>query len=263
MYKIVRFTLIVAFECCALRSQVIVSNLDHRPLVGALDTLEKTVGVPVNYEDVPYENAVDLVDVSTPQQRAANPGYHLLVPREGQVSATVSLAADCATNVNSLLASYRQNLLPGDFAVEQANGMVYVVANRVLGSNGLIRSVASPMKTLVTVPFAERTVEATVAIVLSAVSATGAKIEFGAFPFRPTDRISFGATQSPARDVLASVFAKATSTPLSYRLLFDPLSGYMLNVQMAHAGSTAVAASPAPQQPANNPLTPPGLTKKQ
>ena len=261
MPKQIGLILIIALECCALRGQVVVSNLDHRPLAGALDTLEKTLGVPVNYEDVPYENHADLVDVSTAEQRAVYPGYHLFVPREGQVSATVSLAADGVTNVNLLLASYRQNLLPGDFAVEQANGMVYVIASEVLGSNGVMRTVASPMKTLVSVPFAERTVEDTVAIVLSAVSATTrAKIEIGSFPFRPTDRISFGATQSPARDVLANVLAKAANSPSCYRLLFDPQTGYMLNIQAASVVSPAVGAGPPPP---NNPSTPPGLIRRQ
>lgn len=254
---------------------------DPRPLWGALDALEIMVGAPINYEDPPFENEADLQDVSTPQQRAAQPGYHLLVPRSGQVMAQVQQAAagiasegDVTFDVNLLLSSYRQNALPGDFKVEQANGTVYVTPTKILGANGAVRAVTSPLMTPISVPYAKRTVEETAQAIFDAVySATGQKIVIGTFPFWPTDTVSFGVNTEPARDALASLFALAGRGPLSYRLTFDPrpdsmrIFDYMINVQPAGFVSPAAPSGLGPilgiptvnsQQPAN---TPPGFTK--
>ena len=103
-----------------------------RPLWHALDELEVEVGGTVNYEDVPYENVADCRDVSTPEWRAkAPPGYQLLVPRLSTVTAEIRVPASGAAtqneliyDVNLLLTSYRQNQSPGDFQVDEANGML-------------------------------------------------------------------------------------------------------------------------------------------
>jgi hypothetical protein len=105
---------------------------EPRPLWAALDALEIAVGGAINYEDPPYENEADVHDLSTPDQRAKEPaGWALIGPREGHVTAEVQVPAtgkaadnEVVFDVNLLLASYRQNKLPGDFKVEQANGML-------------------------------------------------------------------------------------------------------------------------------------------
>jgi hypothetical protein len=125
-----------------------ISATGGRPLWHALDALEVEVGGTANYEDVPCENVADCRDVSTPQWRATAPqGYQLLVPRLGTVAADILVTAngavaqnDLVYDVNLLLTSYRQNRLPGDFHVEQANGMLYVTADKVLGANGAVRA---------------------------------------------------------------------------------------------------------------------------
>jgi hypothetical protein len=157
-----------------------------RPLWHALDELEVAVGGTVNYEDVPYENAADCGDVSTPEWRVKAPaGYQLLVPRLGTVTADIPVPAsgaatqnDLIYDVNLLLASYRQKDLPGDFQVEEANGMLYVMATTVLGANGAVHAVTSPMLTAITIPAADRSVVETVRAIFDAVG-RAAGLRFG------------------------------------------------------------------------------------
>jgi hypothetical protein len=280
------FLALLAMTVTALQAQTtkVIDVNEPRPLWQALDALEIVVGGTVNYEDPPYENVADLQDVSTPQQRAAEPaGYQLLVPRGGRVTAEVQAPAarkaadnDIIFDLNLLLASYRQNKLPGDFKVEQANGMLYVTPTKVLGANGVMRDVTSPMTALVTVPYAQRNVADTTEAILDAVyKATGLRITIGSLPFWPTQMVSFGASGESARDALARLFAQTAGGPLTYRLVFDPRPDrmrtfdYMINVKetgyigpMAPPGLGPMVVSPPPaatsQQPADSR---PGQTK--
>jgi hypothetical protein len=73
------------------QTPLVVSSSDHRPLAGALHALEAATKMAINYEDPPYENEMDLEDVSTPKQRAEVPGYRLLVQRTGNRHTTDSV----------------------------------------------------------------------------------------------------------------------------------------------------------------------------
>jgi hypothetical protein len=263
--RIARILLIAATSAFTVvgQSASAIDVTDHRPLAGALTALEVRMGISINYEDIPYESAADVEDVSTPQQRAQYPGYRLLVPRKGTVRASIDAfngrtAADAITNVHALLQSYRANRLPGDFTVEQANGMLYVVPAKASDSAGRIREVSSPMTTLVTIPYAERQAIDAVAAVLNAVSKTiGVRMEVGSIP-APAMKVVITANQEPARDVLAKLFTKIVPAPTSYRLLFDPQDkAYMLNVQVATpaetgGGITAPVGTNTAPRPADN-----------
>jgi hypothetical protein len=181
-----------------------ITNSDRRPLVGALDQLQNKLGMIVNYEDIPYANTSDLEDVSTPQQRASTPGFHLMVPRKGTVGTAVTAPGDLAS-LNELLTSYRTAGLPGDFTVEQANGEVYVIATKALAVDGTVQNVVSAMKATITLPYGEQQGSDIETAILNAVGkATGVKIVVGSFPLSTfKKKISFGANNEPARDVLA------------------------------------------------------------
>jgi hypothetical protein len=238
---------------------------DSRPLAGALDALEKMTGTPLNYEDPPYQNQSDLQDVSTPQQRLASPGYRNLVPRIGSMSVAIPAslftnsagasvsAANALFAANLLLTNYRQSALPGDFQLEQANGMIYVVPTKILGSGGSLLPVTSPMMTPVTIPNGQRSICDTAQAILDAVStANGLRIFVGALPFWPGDVVSFGANGETARDALARLFAQVGQGTLSYRLLFDPKADtmrtfdYIMNIQRA---GSSVPTAPAVRAP--------------
>ncbi len=189
-------------------SKVIDVN-EPRPLWRALDNLELIVGRTIHYEDPPYANMADCQDSASPEQRAAQPpGWKLIVPRGGHVTATIPLPTggiasenDVVLSVNVLLANYREQKLPGDFKVEQANGVVYVTPTKVLGANGVVQTVTSPLMTPVTIPNAQRTFADTTQTILDAVrKATGFRIVTGKFPYWPVQTVSFGADKEPARD---------------------------------------------------------------
>jgi len=248
--------MVIAASVLSAQTAPTINVNEPRPLSGAIDALERVGGIPINYEDPPYEYLADVQDVSTPQQRAARPGYQLLVPRSGQVTAQlqpigVSVSAgDVLFDVNLLLANYRQNNLPGDFTVEQANGMIYVVATSVLGANSVVRQVTSPMATVITVPYAQRSVADTAQAIFDAVNqATGLKIVIGTFPFLPTQTVSFGVSSESARDALAELFAQTAGRAVSYRLTFDPkpdtmrIFDYMINIRPT--GYTPAVAPPS------------------
>lgn len=211
---------------------------DHRPLALALEKLQALTGIPVNYEDVRYENPADLEDVATPEQRLRYPGYRLLVPRKGQVKASVGphdpgSVADTVASVYALVASYRASGLPGDFKVDQANGMLYVAPTKMLNRAGSLQDVRPAMDTIVSMPYAERrAIDCLEAITRAVSTVIGTKIAVGAFPLTSAEkRVACGANGESARDTLAALLSKVSETPASYELLFDPMTGYMLNLR--------------------------------
>ncbi len=230
---------------------------EPRPLWRALDQLEiANPGIAINYEDPPYESPAEVQDSATPQQQTAHPGFHLIVPKSGHVTAEIISSstgsiADTISNLNLLLASYRQTALSGNFRIEQANGMLYVTPTTVLAASGASLDVVSPMATLISLPGARRSVPATAQAIFDAVSkATGLRFGFATFPFPPSNEVTFGATNEPARDALARLFALMGKVPVSYRLLFEPKPDlnrafdYMVNVHLA--GYLPPQAQPGP-----------------
>jgi len=228
---------------------------DHRPLADALEKLQSVTGIAINYEDVPYEHPADLEDVSTAEQRVRYPGYRLLVPRKGQVKATVGPHAqgsviETLASVYALLASYRAAGLPGDFKVDQRNGMVYVAPTKVLNRAGFLQDAQPRMETAVSIPYAERRVIDCLETITRALSAaTGTIIAAGTFPFSSAEtRVTCGANGEAARDLLATLLSKVSDRPASYNLLFDPMTGYMLNLRfIAQSGPPAAVPESAPQ----------------
>lgn len=203
----------------------VIDLIDHRPLAEAAAKLQAMTGIIVNYEDIQY-TAADLVDVSTPEQRAGSPGFHLMVPRRGAVKAAVPDAArgsltETKAVAQALVDSYKAGGMPGDFQVEEHNGMIYVEPAK-----------APRMSTVVSVTNEPRRLIDCGAAILQAVSeASGVKIVAGQFPFFPPTPTACGATRQSARDALAAAFAAFSGAPGGYDLLFEPHSGYMLNVR--------------------------------
>src|SRR6266436_4705556 len=65
------------------QSAITVSVTGPRPLAKAIEQLEQTLRVPINYEDAPYEHPSDLVDVTSTVARSAPPGAKglVIIPR--------------------------------------------------------------------------------------------------------------------------------------------------------------------------------------
>ncbi len=171
--------------------QTTVNVSDHRPLAAAADRLEQSSGIPINYEDVPYQNSADLEDVSSPAERKESPAYHLWVPRAGNLAVVLDSFTDTQSAMNAVLNAYRNGNLPGDFTVQQENGMFYFVAAKVLAANGTMNAVTSPMRATVTITYGQRTVFDTVQTLLDAVyKQSGVRIQIGSLPFLPQESIT-------------------------------------------------------------------------
>jgi hypothetical protein len=257
---VLQWTLLIfsglASSALLAQKQAIVNVTEHRPLWPALDQMEQAFGSAVNSEDVPYEHPDDLEAVTDPRVRAYIGGRPSRVPRKG----TLVVAFDDSTSeparvthLNSLLAAYRQAGLPGDFRVEIANGMLYVVGTKVKGADGRLRDLISPMSIRVDVTFGRRTVIETVALIAEAVSkAGGVRVLVGQVPFAP-EVVSFEARRETARDAIARLFREAhPERQTSYRMLFDTLvSSYMLNLNALppNVPSTDSSVRVPPDQP--------------
>jgi hypothetical protein len=94
---------------------------DARPLMRAVDELQARLGVPIHYEDPPFQHADDLEDITdrvpqTPQQRAANPGVKFIVPRGGRLSVNLT-GQSVGLQVSQTIAEYHARGFPGRFTV--------------------------------------------------------------------------------------------------------------------------------------------------
>jgi len=249
----------VAAFAAALHAQStkLIDVNEPRPLWRAIDKLETIVGLAINYEDVPYESAADVQDASTLQQQGTGPSFHFVAPRSGHVSAEIPMpsanagAGEAIADVNRLLASYRENGLPGDFQVAQRDGVLYVTPTKTLGANGLMRAVTSPLAAPVKIPNTRRNFIETAEAIIDAVhQATGLRIVLGTFPYWPNQIVTFGVSGEPARDALARLLARMPAAPLSYRLIFEPRpdlrrdADYVLHIRRTGYG---LPASPSAQ----------------
>lgn len=231
----------------------VVNVTDHRPLASALDQIETVVGSPINYEDIPYGHDDDLETVKDPRIRSVVNGRPARLPRKGTVNfrfTAVDSQANKLACLNDLLVAYRRGGLPGDFRVDESNGMFYVVANKVKASDGKQRDVVSPMLARITIPYARRTVIGTIGQIAAEVSKVqGVQVLVGQVPFLlGTESVSFGADRETARDALARLLNR--DRPVSYRLLFDPLiDSYMLNLQVMHLPRSANGVGSRSQEP--------------
>jgi hypothetical protein len=204
-----------------------VSVNDPRPLANAAERLEQVLGVPINYEDAPYEHPADMTDVTSSVARNAPPNAKglVMIPRGGALNVSVS-AANKEAAAWALVNAHAAAGYPGDYKVESANGVLYIAPtlNPKLSSN-------------ISFPFQERSAAEALNLIVGGCSkAGGVKIGIGMAPLNALlmDRVMIGASNEPARDVLARLFAgmsHAGGSMFSYHVYFDPgLRYYMLNI---------------------------------
>ena len=231
-----------------------VNVTDRRPLLAALDQIERTLEKPVNYEDVPCEHVDDLEPVLDPRIRASINGRPARLPKNGSVNLTFGSVASESQKLlvlNDLLNAYRRSYRSGDFRVELANDMYYVVATKTKGIDGKQRDVASPMLARITIPYAKRKVVDTIELIVTELSkASGVRVLVGNVPFgHGIETINFGVDRETGRNALARLLSQGR--PVSYKLIFDTLiNSYMLNLKVASRPSpingTAAPSTEAP-----------------
>ena len=263
----------------------IISVNDPRALAQAALQAEKATGIAINYEDVPYAYAGDIQDVAgavmSPEQKAANPGAQIWVPRGGQITMDLSQVPgfaqptaltsaglqDTAVLVSGLIGVHARLNLPGVYQSSASNGALYITPTQVRSASGALVNASSPLDSKVTFPYQERTVGEIVDLILQQVSKTsGVQISVGEAPLNLIlqTRTSLGASDEAARNVFGRMFFALASRPLAdgarvsqlaYHLYFEPrLRYYLLNIHGVPQLNTPVAAQgtqPVPNAQAN------------
>ncbi len=245
---------------------------DPRPVAAAAMEVERLSGVPVNYEDLRYENPADLQDITdqimTPAQKAqATPGVRVIVPRGGTLSVPVYTDADgrlsdfssVVTALNALVSAYATSpVRAGSFTVELGNGVVYIEPSQVRDAAGNTDGVHPVLSTPVTFPPQSRTGFDTVRMILDQVSqASGLKLDLGTAPMGvlASFEIEIGASNEPASHVISRLLAALATAgaavpysgpAMSYSMYFDPrLKFYALNVHFVPNPNARKGTGPA------------------
>jgi len=214
-----------------------------RPLAEVANQLETLSGIPINHEDVRYENAADVQDVTEsvvkPEYRARHKSgapIKVLGPRGGELSLSVEVDAagrpvDLSTALVAALAAHKAKGFPGAYTLVRESGAF------------ALSPVKSILETPVTLAPVPRSAAETLKLILDGVSkASGFQVDVGMIPlngFIPRT-VTIGAWNESAKSVLLRLFAEVapaktvlggSATTLSYRLLFDPGDkAYALNI---------------------------------
>jgi hypothetical protein len=173
--------------------------------------LGQKYGWRVTYEDPPFENMADLVDITHPLYRATHRDVTdaMLIPRARAftfVWNSTGTAAGLRQSVLDQCVNQHNNMSrnPGQFASYQQGDVSHIVAMRVRGKDGSMMEINSPLGTDVSFPAQQRTLLETISLILDTIgNRTGIHIEVGVGPsYIMTQSISMGADQISARDAL-------------------------------------------------------------
>jgi len=199
----------------AALDQVRIDVVDEMlPMAEAVKQVERRFGRVVTYEDVFHVAPTDVVDI-TDQVAKVNPqATHVLVPRRESIrlaytSHYATLDDQAGEALGQLLAVWNGGDHSGKFRVERVAGGYHVIP---VGSSAL--------DTRITVPTAERDGLETLTVLAHAVAeASGRRVGLARGPtnFLARTRVTIGATQQPAREVLWRA-VQAIDPALSWQL---------------------------------------------
>lgn len=196
---------------------------DPRPLSAAILILQEKYGWQINYEDPPYRDPKDLIDHTHPTYRGP---HRAIGPKGGRVEIQYFLSPatgkpESPTNLlEMLVADHTNRGNPGQFQVKVFDGV-----NSVQPIEGSI------MDTRITIENKERTYTETLGEFYQTLSrAIGIHVRNPGISGPMFERLSFGAENEPARDVLMRLLNTRSSREYSWHLLYSTDSGYFLNL---------------------------------
>jgi hypothetical protein len=241
-----------------------ISVNQRRPLEAALGQLEKTLGIPINYEDPKLVCPGEIEDVTeqiqSPAQKAANPNIRIVVPKKGAISLDSVFSAkpqiaDALSLATELRLQYEANGYAGRFTVKQVGSVPTVEPISARGSDCAWTTASPVMETRISFPALARDASDTLAVILKAVAEkVGVKIATASVPVIAftNRRITLGANDEPANAVLVNLFEQLSSGPAawSYHLLYDPgLKYYLIDIAAVQPIRPSVQPSAASPQP--------------
>jgi hypothetical protein len=232
----------ITVACQAQSQQEVKLSVDGpRPVAEAVKQLQEKYGWIITYEDPRLVNESDLLDVTDPKYRQANPGGRkALAPKGGhlEISYFVSQATGKPENPKALLQmllnAHAASANPGRFELRQTGQVFHVAPSQVKDIRGRWAHQASILDTPITFPEKERSVFETLeAITRVLSSATQMKVAIGTIPLNlfVRHRTTQSASSEPAREVLIKTL-ESTNRKFSWRLLYDPgMKMFALNVR--------------------------------
>ena len=213
----------------------------HRPMAEILDLIEVAIGVPIHYEDPPYQFAGGLEDAATQEMRmrVGNPKFQIFVPKRAALSVARQSSAfpsdfEKTSQIQAAVGAFLSTGLKHEFELQKDGKSFFVLPQKTANQEGTMTLITSVMSQMVTIPMQRRPVHEAIALLLEvAAKSAGAKAVLGNAPFFPQQMVSLGANQEPARAVLVKLLEQVgPAASFSYRLLFDPtLRYYMMNLQ--------------------------------
>jgi len=232
-------SLAVAFWGTRVLAETVTIQDDPRPVAKAVEQLNHGYGWQITYEDRPYKNNSDLMDVTQLVQRyqgGTAETTKTLIPKGGTVSFTLpSTNSDQLTAAQALVNSYNDGRGANLFAVVRGAKLVHIVPIKVTGSSGTLEPVKPILDTIITVTPQERTALQLLEQICQAISIdTKNKVVVGTNPSNllMQARTSIGATNKTARSLLETLILQI-GAPLSWELFYDAgLKWYVLNFDL-------------------------------
>ena len=215
-----------------------------RPLSQAMDAIREEYGWTVDYEDPPYANEPDLVDITDPNWRAAHPGALGARGIAGgafrsqfKEDATTATSGGEEAALRSIVSDYNSSGNPGKFTVRrEGSERLAIVGSSVKNEAGQDLDVPAILDTLISLPAAQRSaLECLTAIASELSIKSGKTVHLGMAPLNLLDQkqVTVGGSGAKARDLLVEML-DATGRPLYWRLLFDPVNKdtFFLNIDL-------------------------------
>jgi hypothetical protein len=227
-------------------SEIKLSVEDSRPVVKAIETLEKKYGWVITYEDPRYVHDSEIVDTNLNIRKDLN-NYKsgettkFLAPRGGALEFTYDVASD--TNLPVVPAMVVQKMLDaqaardngGRFRLETNGQIMHVIPTAIKNSAGALVPQESILDSIISLPSGERTVLQKLESVCAVISrAINIPVELGTVPdhWFQQRRDQQGATNQRARDILGDTFeTMGYGTDLSWWLYYSPtFKKYLLHI---------------------------------
>lgn len=217
-----------------------------RPIEFASRMLEQDYGWIITYEDPPYENEADVLDVTETVRRDLDkykPGQapRVLVPKGGKfsfeydVDPMTNRPTDPGVLVQQMLDAYAIAGNPGIFRLDKDTARVHIIPAAVRNKDGVMVSRQSVLDVPITIPAQKRTGAQLLEAFCTAVStATGTHVGIGMVPINllMQYQTEAGAKNQNARDFLSHELDRMTGHPtMTWKLLYDPgYKTYALNM---------------------------------
>lgn len=233
----------------------VVAN-DPRPLEQALCAVIRQYNWLVDYEDPPYVNDTELIDVSSPKWRASHPNVkRMKIPAGGafefryEEGSAIDSPEGEEGLLRKLVSAYNSSGNPGKFIVRDAgedprpwsnsHKRFTIVGASVKGHDGSEMDVASILDTQISIPTAERSAHETIGLILEELSRnSGTRVHPPGWASNRLiqSRVTVGGTNVPARTLLLQTL-RATSNPsFVWKLLYDANAPmYVLNIGVVNS----------------------------